>query len=61
MPDTRPNILLVFTDQQRADTLGALNPVMRTPVMDRLCAETISDVLLLGRIPGNLINPEVMR
>jgi choline-sulfatase len=39
MPDTRPNILLVFTDQQRADTLGALNPVMRTPVMDRLCAE----------------------
>ena len=39
MPDTRPNILLVFTDQQRADTLGILNPVMRTPVMDRLCAE----------------------
>ena len=39
MPDTRPNILLVFTDQQRADTLGTLNPVMRTPVMDRLCAE----------------------
>jgi arylsulfatase len=39
MPDHRPNILLVFTDQQRADTLGVLNPVMRTPAMDRLCAE----------------------
>lgn len=35
----QPNILLVFTDQQRADTLGVHNPVMRTPVMDRLCQE----------------------
>ena len=35
----QPNILFVFTDQQRADTLGVRNPVMRTPVMDRLCAE----------------------
>lgn len=39
MSDTRPNILFVFTDQQRADTVGALNPAIRTPVMDRLCAE----------------------
>ena len=36
---SRPNILFVFTDQQRADTLGAFNPAIRTPVMDRLCAE----------------------
>ena len=35
----RPNILIVFTDQQRADTVGVRNPVIRTPVMDRLCAE----------------------
>ncbi|MGQ9631324.1 MAG: sulfatase-like hydrolase/transferase [bacterium] len=35
----RPNILFIFTDQQRADTIGVLNPVMRTPAMDRLCAE----------------------
>ena len=35
----RPNILFIFTDQQRADTLGVRNPVMRTPVLDRLCAE----------------------
>lgn len=35
-----PNILLVFTDQQRADTIGALgNPVIRTPSLDRLVAE----------------------
>jgi len=40
MPDKRPNILLIFTDQQRADTVGALgNPVIRTPNLDRLCAE----------------------
>ena len=39
MATTQPNILLVFTDQQRADTVGVRNPVMRTPVMDRLCAE----------------------
>ena len=38
MPPT-PNILFIFTDQQRADTLGAVNPVMRTPMLDRLCAE----------------------
>jgi arylsulfatase A-like enzyme len=35
----RPNILFIFTDQQRGDTLGTLNPVMRTPVMNRLCSE----------------------
>ena len=39
MATKQPNILLVFTDQQRADTVGVRNPVMRTPVMDRLCAE----------------------
>jgi arylsulfatase A-like enzyme len=34
---SRPNILLLFTDQQRADTIGALgNPVIRTPNLDRL-------------------------
>ncbi len=37
---TRPNILLFFTDQQRADTISALgNPIIRTPSLDRLCAE----------------------
>ena len=37
---SRPNILFVFTDQQRFDTIGALgNPVMRTPVLNRLCEQ----------------------
>ncbi|MCC7495807.1 MAG: sulfatase-like hydrolase/transferase [Fimbriimonadaceae bacterium] len=36
----RPNILFIFTDQQRWDTIGALgNPIIRTPTLDRLCAE----------------------
>ena len=39
MPD-RPNILLLFTDQQRHDTIGALgNPVIRTPNLDRIATE----------------------
>ncbi len=36
MPE-QPNILLIFTDQQRWDTIHALgNPVIRTPTLDRL-------------------------
>lgn len=36
----QPNILLIFTDQQRADTIGALgNPIIRTPALDRLVRE----------------------
>lgn len=39
----RPNVLLVFTDQQRADTIGALgNPVIRTPNLDRLVREGVA-------------------
>lgn len=38
----RPNILLIMTDQQRADTLGASgNDFIRTPVLDRLCREGV--------------------
>ena len=38
MPTDRPNILVLMTDQQRMDTLSAygLNPVCRTPNIDRL-------------------------
>lgn len=36
----QPNILLLFTDQQRFDTIAALgNPLIRTPTLDRLCRE----------------------
>lgn len=31
-----PNILFLISDQQRADTLGVLNPHIRTPNLDRL-------------------------
>ncbi len=36
----RPNIILIMTDQQRADTIGALDaPWMQTPNLDRLATE----------------------
>lgn len=36
----RPNILFLFNDDQRADTIGALgNPVIKTPNLDRLCRQ----------------------
>jgi len=38
----RPNILLIFTDQQRHDTVHAGgNPVIRTPNLDRLVREGV--------------------
>ncbi len=37
--DLRPNVLLIITDQQRADMLGcAGNPYVKTPALDRLAA-----------------------
>ncbi|QDU70618.1 sulfatase family protein [Mucisphaera calidilacus] len=41
MPESqRPNILLLMTDQQRHDTVAALgNNTIKTPSLDRLCAE----------------------
>lgn len=36
----KPNIILIITDQQRADTIGALGaPWMHTPALDRLARE----------------------
>jgi len=36
----QPNVLLIFTDQQRADAVGADgNPVIRTPHLDRIARE----------------------
>ncbi len=40
-PTGRPNILLVMTDQQRADALGCAGGWVRTPHMDRLAAEGV--------------------
>jgi arylsulfatase A-like enzyme len=36
---TRNNILLITTDQQHYDAMGVTNPRIRTPALDRLCAE----------------------
>lgn len=39
----RPNILHIFVDQQRADTIAALgNPIIKTPNLDRLCEEGVA-------------------
>lgn len=36
-PEGRPNVLVIFTDDHRADALGAAgNPYVRTPVLDSL-------------------------
>lgn len=43
MSSKRPNVLFIMTDQQRADTIGALgNPVIKTPNLDRLVYEGTS-------------------
>jgi Sulfatase len=49
--DPRPNILIVFSDQQRWDTLGVNgSPMGLTPHLDRLAREgPAQHVNLLGR------------
>jgi len=37
--EKRPNILIITTDQQRYDTLGIDNPIIKTPTLDRLASE----------------------
>ena len=36
---SKPNILLIMTDQQRWDALGSVSPWMKTPNMDRIARE----------------------
>jgi len=43
MPPSRPNIILIITDQQRYDTIRALGfPYMDTPHLDRLVGEGVT-------------------
>jgi arylsulfatase len=43
MPDERPNIILIITDQQRYDTIAELGfPFMDTPNLDKLVREGVS-------------------
>lgn len=39
LPKNRPHIILIVTDQQRADALGCVNSAVITPNLDRLAAE----------------------
>lgn len=42
-PKPRPNILFLFSDDQRFDTIRALgNPEIQTPNLDRLCARGVA-------------------
>src|SRR6516165_2302365 len=42
-PPQRPNVLFLFADDQRADTIAALgNPIVRTPNLDRLVARGVA-------------------
>jgi arylsulfatase A-like enzyme len=36
---TRPSILLITSDQHHSDVLGAVDPRLKTPALDRLCRE----------------------
>jgi arylsulfatase A-like enzyme len=36
-----PNIILLVTDDQRADALGVMNPLLQTPQMDALASEGV--------------------
>lgn len=38
MNTSKPNILLITSDQQHYSTMGAINPRIQTPALDRLCA-----------------------
>ncbi|MBW1960673.1 MAG: sulfatase-like hydrolase/transferase [Deltaproteobacteria bacterium] len=40
--DDLPNILVIYADQMRADTMGcAGNPVIKTPYLDRMAQEGV--------------------
>ncbi len=41
MSEKRPNVLLITTDQQHYSTLGAINPRIQTPNLDRLGQEGV--------------------
>lgn len=38
----RPNIIFLMSDQNRWDAIGAVNPVVKTPALDRLAADGVT-------------------
>jgi arylsulfatase A-like enzyme len=56
----RPNVLFLFTDDQRADTIGALgNPAIQTPNLDRLARAgfVFKNAYCMGSTMGAVCNP----
>ncbi|GIW79866.1 MAG: sulfatase [Gemmatales bacterium] len=58
--DKKPNVLFLFTDDQRADTIHALgNPVIRTPNLDRLVEDgfVFNNAYCMGSTRGAVCLP----
>jgi len=56
----RPNVLFLFADDQRADTIAALgNPVIQTPNLDRLANSgfVFENAYCMGSTSGAVCNP----
>jgi arylsulfatase A-like enzyme len=56
----RPNVLFLFTDDQRSDTIGALgNPHIKTPQLDSLVdsAFVFRNIYCMGSTMGAVCNP----
>ena len=59
-PSFRPNVLIIFSDDQRADTITALgNPHIRTPNLDRLVhrGTTFTRAYCMGSMQGAVCVP----
>jgi len=58
--DKRPNVLFLFSDDQRPDTIAALgNPVIKTPNLDELANRgfVFSNAYCMGSTMGAVCNP----
>ena len=47
----RPNLLLVFADQMRAEALGSANPQVQTPCLDRMGAQGVTFTNAIANLP----------
>src|SRR5690606_20718285 len=51
-PVDRPNVLFILSDDQRPDTIAALgNPVIHTPMLDRLVREGTTFTRAIAAVP----------
>ncbi len=59
-PPPRPNVVVLFSDDQRFDTIHALgNPEIHTPSLDRLCARgtCFTQATIMGGLHGAICVP----